>query len=203
MEQYSQEWWNARLGKVTASAIVGICKGTKGKYLASRKNYMADKIIEILTGQPPEGFTSTAMQWGTDTEPLARAVYEGETGNIVAEVGFIDHPTIDRLGASPDGLVTSDIDLEIKCPNSATHIEFILKPVIKREYIYQMNTGMMCTGASVCHFVSYDPRLPDNLSYFMVEVKRDPVICAEIESETKLFLMELDATLEALKEKFV
>lgn len=202
MEQYSQEWWDARNGKVTASAVVGICKGKKGAYLASRKNYMADKIIEILTGQPPEGFTSTAMQWGTDTEPLARAVYEGETGNMVTECGFIDHPTIDRLGVSPDGLVSFDIILEIKCPNTATHIEFLLNPKIKREYIFQMNAGMMCTGANICHFVSYDPRLPDNLSYFMVEVKRDLVICAEIEAETKLFLMELDATLKALKEKF-
>ena len=203
MEQYSQEWWEARRGKVTASPVVGICKGLKGKYLASRKNYQADKIIEILTGKPPEGFTSSSMQWGTETEPLARAAYEGETGNIVKECGFIDHPTIDRLGASPDGIVNDDIILEIKCPNTATHIEFILNPIIKRDYIYQMNCQMMCTGATICHFVSYDPRLPDNLSYRMIEVKRDPVICAEIKTETELFLLELDATLKALKETVI
>ncbi len=201
-EQRTEGWFKSRLGKVTASAVVGICKGSRGSYLASRKNYMADKVIEILTGQPAEGFTSDAMQWGTDTEPLARAVYEGETGSIVTECGFIDHPTIDRLGASPDGMVTSDIALEIKCPNTATHIEFLLNQKIKREYLFQMNTGMMCTGASVCHFVSYDPRLPDNLAYIMIPVKKDPVICAEIEAETKLFLMELDATLKSLKEKY-
>lgn len=200
MEQYSAEWWAARIGKVTASGVVGICKGAKGKYLATRKNYMADKIIEILTGAAPEGFTSTAMQWGTDTEPLARAVYEGETGNMVKEVGFIDHPTIDRLGASPDGIVSADINLEIKCPNTATHIEFLLKPVIDRKYIYQMNCQMMCTGATVCHFVSYDPRLPENLAYKMVVVHRDMAICGEIENETGLFLKELDATIKALKE---
>ena len=199
MIQYSEEYWAARNGKVTASPIVGICKGTKGKYLASRKNYMADKIIEILTGSAPEGFTSTAMQWGTDTEPLARAVYEGETGSLVTEVGFIDHPTNDRLGASPDGVISEDIILEIKCPNTATHIEFLLHPVIERKYIYQMNCQMMCTGATVCHFVSYDPRLPENLAYKMVVVHRDMAICGEIEVETKLFLMELDATIKALK----
>lgn len=199
MEQYSTEWWAARNGKVTASPVVGICKGTKGKYLASRKNYQADKIIEILTGASPEGFTSAAMQWGTDTEPLARAIYEGETGNMVKEVGFIDHPTIDRLGASPDGVISQDIIQEIKCPNTATHIEFLLNPVIERKYIYQMNCQMMCTGAKICHFVSYDPRLPENLAYKMVEVKRDPAICAEIEAETKLFLKELDATIKELK----
>ncbi|MDA3940487.1 MAG: YqaJ viral recombinase family protein [Spirochaetia bacterium] len=200
MEQYSNAWWEARNGKVTASPILGICKGVKGKYLASRKNYMAEKIIEILTGSRPEGFTSSSMQWGTDTEPMARAVYEAETGNIVKEVGFINHPTIDRLGASPDGVIElGNKNLEIKCPNTATHIEFVLNPVIKREYIYQMNCQMMCTGAEVCHFVSYDPRLPDNLAYKMIEIKRDPIICKEIEEETKLFLMELDATIRALK----
>ena len=200
MEQYSVEWWAARIGKVTASGVVGICKGVKGKYLASRKNYMADKIIEILTGAAADSFISTAMQWGTDTEPLARAVYEGETGNMVTEIGFLDHSKIDRLGASPDGIVSMDIILEIKCPNTATHIEFLLNPVIERKYIYQMNCQMMCTGAKVCHFVSYDPRLPENLAYKMVEVKRNLVICAEIETETKLFLLELDATIKSLKE---
>ena len=200
MTQYSEEWWEARRGVVTASPILGICKGSRGAYLASRKNYMADKIIEILTGKQPDGFTSSAMQWGTDTEPLARAIYEAETGNIVKDVGLIRHPTIERLGASPDGVINDDITLEIKCPNTATHIEFLLNPVIKKDYIYQMNCQMMCTGATVCHFVSYDPRLPENLAYKMVEVNRDPVICKEIEEETKLFLMELDATIKALKE---
>ena len=202
MEQYSPEWWAERIGKVTASKVVDICKGLKGKHLASRKNYMADKVIEILTGQAPEGFTSKSMEWGTETEPMARAVYEAETGNFVEEVGFINHPTIDRLGASPDGIIDLDICLEIKCPNTATYIGFVMKPIIDRRYIYQMNCQMMCTERKLTHFVMYDPRLPDNMAYTMIEVKKDPVICAEIKAETELFIMELDATVKALKERF-
>ena len=202
MEQYSDEWWTERIGKVTASKVVDICKGVKGKYLASRKNYMADKIIEILTGESPESFTSKSMEWGTETEPEARIVYEANTGNFIEEVGFINHPTIDRLGASPDGITGLDICLEIKCPNTATYIEFILKPVIDRRYIYQMNCQMMCTERGTTHFVMYDPRLPEDLSYTMVEYKKDPVICKEIEEETNLFISELDIIIKGLKDKF-
>jgi len=201
-EQRTDTWFQARIGRVTASRVVDICRGKKGSYLASRKNYMSEKVIEILTGQTPEGFTSKAMEWGTETEPKARAVYEAETGNIVTEVGFINHPTIDRLGASPDGMIDGKISLEIKCPNTATYIEFVLKPVIDRRYIYQMNCQMMCNETEVCHFVMYDPRLPDNMAYTMIEVKKDPVICSEIRTETELFIMELDATIKGLKEKF-
>ena len=143
------------------------------------------------------------METGRENEPLARAVYEAETGNIVTQVGFIDHPTIKRLGASPDGLVQDkEINVEIKCPTPIIHMEFLIKPTIKRIYLYQINCEMMCTETEVTHFISYNPDFEFGMAYKMIEVKRDPVICAEIEAETKLFLMELDATLKALKEKF-
>lgn len=199
MKQGSAEWFKARLGSVTGSRIVDIMPGVKGKYLAGRKNYMSEKVIEILTGQSPEHFTSEAMQWGTDTEPLARAAYEALTGNFVDEEGFVPHSTILKLGASPDGNVNPDGCIEIKCPNTATHIETLTGKSINRAYIFQMQTEMMCLNKQWCDFISFDPRLPDNLQMFIQRIERDETLIMEIEFEVKKFQEELKIMLEKLK----
>lgn len=200
MKQGTQEWLDARLGWTTGSRIVEIVKGTRGSYLASRKNYMAEKVIEILTDQSPEHFVSEAMQWGTDNEPLARSAYEAITGNFVDEDGFVPHPTIPKLGASPDGIVGDDGCIEIKCPNSATHIKTLTGGKIDRTYIYQMQCEMMCLDKQWCDFISFDPRMPDNLQMFIQRMPRDEVVIAEIEIEVKKFQGELQEMLEKLKD---
>ena len=199
MIQGTDAWLKARLGKVTASRVIDICKGVKGAYLASRKNYMAEKVIEILTGEPLDNFTNAAMEWGTETEPLARSAYEAETGNMVEEVGFIDHPTINDFGASPDGVVDDDLVLEIKCPNTATHLGLLTGGKVKREYMYQMEAEMMCYNANRCHFWDYDPRLPGNLSHILFAFTYDPDKRKEIEFEVNKFNAELDEMLKKLK----
>jgi len=199
MEQRTEEWIQARLGKVTASRVADVMARTKSGYSASRKNYMAELVCERLTGTPSEHFESAAMKWGTDTEPLARSAYEARTGELVEEVGFIEHPRIPNFGASPDGLVGADGGLEIKCPNTATHIEILLSGGIDSRYIYQLSTGLACTGRKWWDYVSFDPRLPDNLAYKCVRFYRDDALIAEIESEVIRFLEELDAMTERLK----
>src|SRR5690606_18755999 len=103
--QRTDEWFAARLGKMTASRIADVCARTKTGWGASRKNYMADLVAERLTGKKVEGFTNAAMQWGTDMEPEARIAYEFYRDSSVSEVGFVPHPSIAETGASPDGLV--------------------------------------------------------------------------------------------------
>ena len=199
MQQGTEEWLAIRLGKVTASRIVDIVPGVKGKYLASRKNYMAELACEILTGKGSDNFVSGAMQWGTETEPLARSAYEAITGNMVAEVGFIDHNTIECFGASPDGLVDPDGSIEIKCPNTATHIETLTGSPVARGYVYQMQTVMLCGRRKWCDFISYDPRLPDNLSIFIKRFQRDETMIAEIKAEVEKFTNELNELLAKLR----
>ncbi|WP_430875798.1 lambda exonuclease family protein [Gilliamella sp. G0441] len=174
VEQRTDEWFKIRLGKVTASRISDVMAKTKSGYAASRQNYMAQLICERLTETPAESYTNTAMQRGTELEPTARELYVlNQFDAIVTEVGFIPHPAIENAGASPDGLVNDDGLIEIKCPNTWTHLEFIqsLKP--KREYILQMQWQMICTGRKWCDFVSYDNRLPDNLSFKCVRIYYD------------------------------
>jgi len=198
--QGSPEWLQQRLGKATASRIADIVAKTKKRPPASRANYLAQLVAERLTNQPTEGFKSPAMQHGTETEPLARMAYEMATGELVTEVPMIDHPTIPMSGASPDGLVGKDGLVEIKCPNTATHIETLIADKVPTKYIPQIQWQIACTGRAWCDFVSYDPRMPEDMQLFVKRVERDDALIAELEGEVTQFLEEVAATVLKLIE---
>ncbi len=167
--------------------------GKKGAYLATRKKYMLELLAERITGVELDNYVSKAMQWGIDTEPLARSAYEAWTGSIVTEVGFIEHPTIPSFGASPDGLIGEDGGLELKCPTQTTHLEVMSTGAINPRYIYQMQTGMMCTGREYWDYVDYDPRMPEFAMYYSWRIYAEDVYFQQIEREVRLFITELDA----------
>lgn len=202
MEQRSEEWFKARLGKVTASRVSDLMARTKTGYSASRANYMAELICERLTGVQAERYTNAAMQWGTDTEPHAKASYAFMRDATVTDIGFVIHPSIPDLGASPDGLVGADGLVEIKCPNTATHLETLLDDGIEGKYITQMQVQMACTGRQWCDFVSFDPRLPVDMQLFVKRVDRDNARIKEIESEVTAFLGEIAGKIEALHNRY-
>ena len=199
MDQRSPDWFKARLGKVTASRVSDVVAKTKSGVSASRTNYLAQLICERLTETVAEGYTSAEMQWGTDQEPYARAAYSAKVGELVEEVGFIDHPTISGAGASPDGLVAEGL-VEIKCPNTSTALDWILSGKPPTKYITQMQWQMACTGRPWCDFVSYDPRLPENLRLLVIRVDRDEERIKELEQEVQSFLSELDDKVNKLLE---
>jgi putative phage-type endonuclease len=198
MDQGTEEWFTIRIGKVTASRVADVIAKTKTGYSASRDNYMAQLVCERLTGQKGESFTNAAMQHGTDTEPLARAAYEALRDVLVDEVGFVPHPSIIMAGASPDGLVGEDGLLEIKCPNTATHIETLLSQSVPGKYNTQMQFQMACTGRQWCDFVSFDNRLPEELQLFVKRVPRDNDFIKQMEDEVVKFLNELDIKIAQL-----
>lgn len=198
-EQRTEAWFSERLGKATASRIADIVAKTKTGWGASRGNYASQLIIERLTGTRAESYSNAAMQWGTETEPQARAAYEFQTGLAVKEVGFIHHPSIEMSGASPDGLVGEDGLVEIKCPNSATHIETLLGAGIDKKYLLQMQWQMACTGRKWCDFVSFDPRMPVELQIKIERVNRDEILIADTEKEVSLFLSEVEGKLDRLR----
>jgi putative phage-type endonuclease len=196
MDQRTDEWFAARLGKVTASRIKDVLAG---KTTAARRNYMAQLVIERMTQKVPESFTNAAMQWGTDQEPFARAAYEARNGVLVDETGLVDHPVIPNSGASPDGLIGDDGLLEIKCPNSATHMETLLSRKPDSDYIAQMQWQMACTGRAWCDFVSFDPRMPENLQLCIIRVNRDAKQIETLEKEVIKFLAEVENQITQLK----
>ena len=197
--QGSAEWLASRSGKVTASRIADVMAKIKTGKAASRRDYESQIVAEILTGKPQEsGFTNDAMQWGTATEPAARTAYEAISGTLVDTVGLVLHPAIDRAAASPDGLAGDGL-LEIKCPKTATHLQYLLAGTVPTQYQPQMLWQMACTERAWCDFVSFDPRLPEDLQLLIVRFERDDKRIAEIETEVRLFLSDVDETIEKLK----
>lgn len=190
-----------RVGNVTASRVVDVLATLKnGSEAASRTNYRAELVAERMTGVPYPQFESAAMRWGTETEPEARMAYSVATGNSVERVGYIEHPRIQRFGASPDGLIEEDGLVEIKCPNTATHIQWILGGAVPAEHQPQMLAQMACTGRKWCDFVSYDPRMPERRRLFVKRFERDDARINEMEAAVEAFLQTVDDLVRKLSQ---
>lgn len=196
MQQGTDEWLTARLGKVTASRVKDVmAQGRGGAPSATRKNYMMQLLCERLTGTREEGFTSAAMQRGTELEPLARAAYELFQDAEVEEVGLIEHPRIKGFAASPDGRVllpSGRGGIEIKCPNTAQHIAVMQSGKHDPQYEWQMLAQMACDDYDWVDFISFDDRLPSELQYVCYRFERDFSRIRTMESAVVEFLEELD-----------
>lgn len=202
MDQHSSEWFSARLGRVTASRVKDVmAKGRGGAPSATRQNYMMQLLCERLTGKREEGFTSSAMQRGTELEPVARSAYEIDKGVMTIETGLILHPKIEGFGASPDGLVGDRGMLEIKCPNTATHVLTMQSGRHDPQYEWQMFAQVACADRDWVDFVTFDDRLPDELQYACFRLERDEARIRQMETEIKLFLEELAELEHAMRER--
>jgi hypothetical protein len=168
---------------------------------ADRRNYRTELLCERLTGQPYPQYVSQEMQWGIDQEPFARAAYELQRDVLVETCGFVVHPLVAKFGASPDGLVGDDGMIQIKCPNTSTHLGWMLGGVVPVEHMAQMLGELSCTGREWCDFVSYDPRLPSHLQLWVRRFARDEKLISTLESEITHFNYELDDVLKALPEQ--
>lgn len=193
-----------RIGKATASRMADIMGKTKAGWGAGRANYAAQLIAERLTGVASESYTSKEMQHGIDTEPEALAAYGFYTDVDVILPGtggwdgFIDHPHLAMSGASPDGLVGADGLIEVKCPNTATHIEYLMGGGFPGKYHLQAKWQMACTGRKWCDLASFDPRMPENMRLHIERVQSVESEIAELEAAVSLFLREIDTKLQAL-----
>jgi putative phage-type endonuclease len=206
INQGTEEWFQQRLGKVTASRISDVIAKTKTGISTSRQNYLIQLVSERLTGKKSDSFTNKAMEDGVEREPIARKLYESKTNSIVTEVGFFDHPVIKSSGASPDGAVNAEEEgkyaglIEIKCPIETTHTNTLMNKSVPSKYIPQMQWQLACTGAKWVDFVSYNPNFPDTMQIFVARVDRDNAYIAELEAEVLKFLDEVDQAILKLKE---
>lgn len=202
IEQGSPEWHAMRCGKVTASRIADMLAKTKTGWGASRANYKAQLVAERLTGIVAEGYTNAAMEWGKEKEAEARAAYGFYTNEPVELVSFVNHPVMPMAGASPDALVGAGGLVEIKCPNTSTHIETLLGGSVPGKYEFQMQWQMACTDRGWCDFVSYDPRMPEDMRLFVRRLERDDELISMIEKETRAFIAEIDETVAQLTKMY-
>ena len=200
VEQGGDLWHQQRCGSLGASQVHEVLAKTKSGYSAARGNTIARIASERLTGVTQETFKNAAMQWGNDMEPRARSSYEFVTGRKVSIVGLFKHPTMTGTHASPDGLVGQNGLIEIKCPNTLTHIETLDSEKIDPKYMTQMQWQMFMTERDWCDYVSFDPRMPDDLQFFVKRVERDPVRIAELCDEVAKFLGEVDAMMKRIEQ---
>lgn len=186
--QGTSEWHQARLGRGTASKANDMCAATS---TAAYQNYLWQLVAERLTGQQEESYTNADMQRGTEKEPIARAAYEAHTGEFVTQTGFWLHPTIEWLGASPDGLVGDDGLIEIKCPRTSTHLKYCKDNKPPTQYKRQMIIQLMCTGRKWVDFVSFDDRLPTDRQLFISRFEPTQEEINEVSEKVLAFLTEV------------
>lgn len=201
VEQRSAEWFTARAGRLTGSSAGDMLATIKYGEAAARRDLRTRLLCERMTGQSQQStYKSGDMQWGTDLEPEARAVYASLSGFPVRSTGFISRSDL-LAGCSVDG----DVDdfsgiIEIKCPKSATHLKYLKGRELPREYHAQVTHNLWVTGADWCDFLSYDPRFPQKHQVFRVRVHSEGMNLAAYELAVRLFLREVDAEMDELEQ---
>lgn len=203
VEQRSDEWRALRAGRVTGSAADALLaerkKGT-GE-LAVRRNLRQQIVVERLTGLPADDSAKgAAVQRGIDAEASAFRAYEARTGQMVKRAGFLAHDSL-AAGSSLDGYVGDFAGiLELKCPNSATHLDYLTAGTVPDGYRGQIFHNLYVSGAAWCDFVSYDDRFIDPvLRLFVVRVERDETQMKAYELMLRAFLSEVDAEVERVR----
>ena len=193
LTQNTPEWLVCRKGRITASRCDALVRRLKnGNYSADRTNYLWELVVEHLSGRATDRYVTQEMEWGIEQQPFAEAAYEMKTGVTVEPIGLVVHPEMDYFAASPDGLLDDDGLIEIKCPTTRTHLEWLKAGDIPEEYIPQMTAQMACMPErQYCDFVSFDPRLPFGMQLFIRRYHRDKERIAQMEQEVAKFSGEL------------
>ena len=196
IDQGTDEWLSLRYGWTTASRFKDVMAKGQGK---TRKSYMYHLAAEAISDMRQETFTSEYMEWGTATEPQARAMYEVATGNVVDEVTFIKLDEENKIGCSPDGLIGDDGMIEIKCPKTTTQIETFLSGKMPTGHNPQVQGQLWISNRQWCDFVSFDPRIDGESSFMRVRVERDEEYIKELSDACYKFTDELKAMIKILR----
>ena len=205
MEQRTDEWFKARLGKVTASKIHDIMIKTKVGESTYKTKYRMQLVTERLTGKVVPMFMNNAMAHGVEYEDEAKTCYANHrkllVGTDVRDVGMIDHPSIDMSGASPDGLVGLNGLIEIKCPTPTTHTEILMTRKIPSKWVHQMQWQMACMPEREwCDFVCYHPHFHGEQKMLIVRVERDDDLITRLEKDVQDFVTEVEDSVKFIKE---
>lgn len=200
-QQNTAEWLQQRCGFLTGSRIATAMERKKdGSPTKASEDIARGLLAERMTGDAmPSGYVSDEMRRGIDKQPDAQMAYEAWTGNIVDLVGFIEHPSIQWLGVSPDGLVDDDGLVEFKCPKTTTHLGYRMAGVVPEEYEPQMLLQLACTRRKWCDFVSFDDRIRDP-SFRLYIVRFEPTAkqIADVEDFARAYLAGIHNAYERL-----
>lgn len=203
--QRTDEWYAARLGRVTGSRMKDVIawssrRSKDGTYpeLKARADYRKELVTERLIGDlgRKEVYVTPEMQWGQMNEDLARTTYQLRTGNKVSQEGFCQHEEL-MAGVSTDGFVNQEGNLEIKCLAPYNHLyEIVKEGKLPEVFKPQVSMQLWITERAWCDFIGYDSRMPVGIDLFYVRVKRDEEYIAYLEAQTRQFLSEVDRDVE-------
>lgn len=198
--QRSAAWHQARVGRLTGSRAADMLTQIKSGESAYRANLRAALVCERLTGLSVEdSYISRAMERGILLEPQARAAYALAAGVEVREVGFLQHVDM-SAGASPDGVVGDGEGLlEIKCPDSTTHLSTLRGESIPKRYLPQLRHALWVSGARWIDFASYDDRFPVGLDLWTRRLTAEDAQLEEYDVEARRFLAEVAREVETLR----
>jgi putative phage-type endonuclease len=191
IQQNTEEWEALRLGKFTASTFADLFAT---KSTAKYRNAIRKVVFERLTGESPESFKSDWMDRGHELEPFAREAYENYSFDTIQNGGFFEMN--EWTGASPDGLIGEDGQIEIKCPAYSTFIDYLINQKLPSEYLYQVQGQLFVTGRKWCDFVAYHPKLP----LVVVRVLPDPEVIASIEVALLNAIRESEVMIECINQ---
>lgn len=199
--QGSGAWLNQRVGKLTASRMAAAMDFKKtGEPSAERLKLMKELLAERLTGDAVPHYVNDFMRHGIEYEPQAKEEYQIVSGNILTPCGFVEHPTIEYFGGSPDALIDADAVFEAKCPQTTTHIGWIEAGKVPEQHKPQILAQLACTRRSRAVFVSFDPRIPGRQRLFIREWEPSADEIAAVEQAAVEFLRELDQRFQNLVE---
>jgi predicted phage-related endonuclease len=191
--QRSDEWFKARLGRLTGSRADDMLTTIKNGESAARRNLRMRLVCERLTQvslDDPMPFRT--VQRGIDAEPRAIAAYEAQAGRLVRRTGFLRHETL-MAGCSLDGDVGRLTGIiEVKCGQSTTHLECLKTRAVPKDYMAQVTHNLWISGAGWCDYVSFDDRFPASLALCVVRVARNVETITAYEQRALAFLEEVN-----------
>lgn len=216
MDQRTEEWFDARAGRITASRMCDVMAFSEGgvylsgkrkgqpkevRPLKARTDYIHQLAAERLTNKPRKQVKAWALQWGQEVEPAAVAAYEAETGLIVHRAGFVTHPLHDFIGASPDLFVGDEGGGEAKCPESPeVHLQTLICG-LPDEHIEQIQGGLWVTSRRWWDFISFHPDFPPHLRLYVQRVERDEEYIAKLADACLSLEAEVQAIVTQLQQK--
>ena len=195
-------WLSQRCGKLTASRMADAMDLTaKGADSAKRRALKIEMLAERMTGDTVPHFVNSFMQWGLEQEPHAKSAYELASGQMILPCGFYDHPQIADFGATPDGLIPDGV-IEFKCPQTTTHLTWLLAGGVPEQHRPQILAQLACTRRTKAVFVSYDPRIRDERKrLFIVDWTPEKAEIEEVEEAAVKFLTEVEMMFQQLTER--
>jgi putative phage-type endonuclease len=198
IEQNSDEWFDLRQGKITASHFATIMAHYPNGLGDLAKRYAERVALEIVTGErnDEDDFKSVWMERGNEYEPIAKQLYEMETFRKVTNGGFF---VLNDLGDSPDGIIGEHGRIEIKCVKASTQWKRLKKGGYDLSYKWQIQGHLWIGNAGWCDFVQYSPKMPENKQLYIYTVKRDEVMISQLRERMELFRAEVKMNVKILE----